>query len=344
MVKSYVQEFSNSSVFGAGDTSFSDDPIVSELPPPGMCFVAQKPDLFYTNFPPGIRKGHPYLRTRTYPTKIRNDSCENCFPYFYHRIIGVDGCKYLTALKILILVTTVPREYSLRQAIRKTWGRNTNLTKTIFLFGIGWPMKQQKLLYDESKRYGDILQDNYIDSYYNLSLKVLSGYHWWSKHCRNAPFVLRTATDNFINIANLLKVIKTRTSWKRRIFGATVTHMTPRRRVKSKVYLTTNEYPHKYLRPFCHGSAFITPASTVDLILNASPNIPYFPLEDVYFGMVMAYSQNGSGVEKIKGFDSYYKKIISNETIKCKVPSNFINLHDVKSDRMMHWIMKYCLS
>ena len=333
-------------LYASGKKNASDfDVFLTPEPPlPGMCFIAQKPGKSHTDFPPEIEKGHAYLRTRTYPNETRNDSCSGCFPYIYHNIINVKGCGDLPSIKILILVTTIPKEIAIRRAIRGTWGRNTNTTRSVFVFGVGWSTEEQEILLKESILYGDILQDNYIDSYFNLSLKVLSGYHWWSKNCQNAPFVLRTAGDNFVNTPRILHLISSKPSWPRRIIGHCWPPTWPMRVVSDKCYVTFEEYPHGKYIPYCVGTSFITPATTVNLILKTSPNVPYFAIEDVYFGMVMVNGQNASGIMNIPGFNSHYKRKDEHGKSKCEAPPDMMSIHNVKSSELMHWIWRNCVS
>ena len=321
--------------------------LTPEQPVPGMCFIAQKPGVNYPKsaFPQEILTGDPHLQTRTYPNETRNDSCSGCFPYIYHNVINAKGCDDIPSIKVLILITTVPKETAMRKVIRETWGRNTKTVRTVFLFGVGWSIAEQDTLFNESMLHGDILQDSYIDAYFNLSMKVLSGYHWWSKHCKNAPFVLRTAGDNFVNIPRMLHLIASKPSWPRVIIGHCWQPSLPMRIVSDKCYVTYKELPHKMYIPYCVGTSFITPASTVDFILETSPNVPYFPIEDGYFGMVMAQNvQNGSTIMDIPGFNLRLNKTDINETTKCKVPSNMISIHNVKSPELMNWAWKYCRS
>ena len=323
------------------------DPFLTPEPPvPGMDFIAQKPGKSHIDFPPGIEKGHPYLKARTYPNEARNDSCSGCFPYIYHNVLNVEGCGDLPSIKILILVTTIPKEIAIRTAIRETWGRNTNTTRSVFVFGVGWSSEEQEILLDESILYGDILQDNYIDSYFNLSLKVLSGYHWWSKNCENAPFVLRTAGDNFVNTPHILHLLSSKPSWPRKIIGYCfkARAVWPIRAVRSKFYVTLKEYPYDKYIAYCIGTSFITPASTVNLILETSPNVPYFVMEDVYFGMVMVNGQNASGIMNIQGFNSHYKIKDEHGKSKCEAPPDMMSIHNVKSPELMYWIWRNCLS
>ncbi len=55
--------------------------------------------------------------------------------------------------------------------------------------------------------YGDLVQENFIDSYRNLTLKTLMGIRWASIHCSNAKFVVKIDDDVIINPFYLLNYL-----------------------------------------------------------------------------------------------------------------------------------------
>ena len=233
--------------------------LVLEPPIAGMDIESgQIPWKNYTGFSRNVLvEGHNYTRTRTYSSKMRNESCQRCFPFIYKNVLSVKPCDANSSLKVLLLVTTVPMENTTRIAIRDTWGRNTNSSRTVFLFGIGSSDAEQQILIDESNLYGDILQENYLDTYLNLSVKVLSGLHWWSKHCHHTPYVLRTAADNFVNMPNLLALLDSGNVSKEVIIGHCRLKDKPIRNVTNKYYVHINEYPNASYPPFCIGTTLV---------------------------------------------------------------------------------------
>ena len=47
------------------------------------------------------------------------------------------------------------------------------------------------------------MQEDFIDSYANLTVKSLMLLKWFSKSCEKVPYVLKTDDDVFINLKNL---------------------------------------------------------------------------------------------------------------------------------------------
>ncbi|XP_059163511.1 beta-1,3-galactosyltransferase 5-like isoform X2 [Physella acuta] len=131
-------------------------------------------------------------------------------------------CPYLVAV-----VPSVIDDQAQRIAIRSTWGSvaKTHLwpfahvnADVELIFVLGHQNKyteapesslaqDMKLAQDEAALYRDILFLDMQDSYYNLTLKVMSSLHWVRIHCPGAKFVLKIDVDTFVNIPLLLDLL-----------------------------------------------------------------------------------------------------------------------------------------
>ena len=56
----------------------------------------------------------------------------------------------------------------------------------------------------EQRQFGDILQEDFVDSYMNLTLKSVMGLKWASRRCPSARFLMKTDDDMFVNVPKLL--------------------------------------------------------------------------------------------------------------------------------------------
>ncbi|XP_039220238.1 beta-1,3-galactosyltransferase 2-like [Crotalus tigris] len=107
---------------------------------------------------------------------------------------------------LVLLVVTKSKYFVARQAIKHTW-RNENSVDYIsmvclFLSGNHQVFGSwlQSLLDEESSIHKDIIQQNFLDTYNNLTLKTLMGTEWISKFCPNAIYVMKADTDIFLNV------------------------------------------------------------------------------------------------------------------------------------------------
>uniref|UniRef100_A0A8B9FJI8 Hexosyltransferase n=1 Tax=Amazona collaria TaxID=241587 RepID=A0A8B9FJI8_9PSIT len=55
--------------------------------------------------------------------------------------------------------------------------------------------------------YGDIIRQDFMDTYNNLTLKAIMAFWWVTEFCSNSRFLTETDTDVFINTANLIKFL-----------------------------------------------------------------------------------------------------------------------------------------
>ena len=86
-------------------------------------------------------------------------------------------------MNILLIVSSHPKHFAHRDAIRSTWGNNFNDLHTIqpklhgqIIFQIGLDPKSfgiDRLVQEESVQYGDILIQDFIEHYNNLTIKTI---------------------------------------------------------------------------------------------------------------------------------------------------------------------------
>lgn len=53
-----------------------------------------------------------------------------------------------------------------------------------------------------------ILQENFIDTYHNLTYKGIAALRWIDSYCGQAVFVLKTDDDIFVNMYTLIRYLK----------------------------------------------------------------------------------------------------------------------------------------
>ncbi|XP_068098397.1 beta-1,3-galactosyltransferase 1-like [Hyperolius riggenbachi] len=194
----------------------------------------------------------------------------------------------------LVLLLTVERcQKEARQAIRQTWGQEDFVpgVKILRLFFLGkeaqWTNDTQQDLLKESQEHHDIIQQDYLDTYRNLTVKVLMGLHWVATYCPKASYVMKTDSDMFVNTEYLIKaVLKPEEPPRQNYFtGHLIPNSQPNRNKKSKWYVTLEEYPEKRYPLFCSGTGYVFSVDLASKIVNISPTVRWLHLEDVYVGL-----------------------------------------------------------
>ncbi|ELU11600.1 hypothetical protein CAPTEDRAFT_36919, partial [Capitella teleta] len=188
---------------------------------------------------------------------------------------------------LVIYVHSAPAHLEQRTLIRKTYAHPHNVPGIVVrtLFAIGVSAAHQEALSEESAMYGDILQEDYVDSYRNLSLKALSALRFINAQCQHARFVLKCDDDIFVNIFALVRHLQSLEEGSpapNSIFCFLWPYMPVMRDPKSKWYVSQEEWPQEAYTNYCSGSAFVLTLPVVTAIVNVVPITAYHWVDDFY--------------------------------------------------------------
>ncbi|XP_041751602.1 beta-1,3-galactosyltransferase 2 [Coregonus clupeaformis] len=196
---------------------------------------------------------------------------------------------------LVLLIVTEAQQVEAREAIRQTWGNESVVPGLVRLFLLGVKegevgRLQQSSLEAESRRHHDIIQQDYMDTYNNLTIKTLMGMHWVAAHCPGANYVMKTDSDMFVNTEYLVhKLLRPEIQPKRDYFtGYLMRGYTPNRNKESKWYMSPELYPSERYPTFCSGTGYVFSGDLVEKIYRASLGIRRLHLEDVYVGICLA--------------------------------------------------------
>ncbi|KAH9490055.1 hypothetical protein Btru_039063 [Bulinus truncatus] len=203
--------------------------------------------------------------------------------------VGCDNAE------LVLCVLSRRWNYITRHTIRKTWGSYaqvpSNNATLIFFLGSEHPSTNisdsvQPLVDHEAELFGDILQEDYIDSYYNLTLKSMSILRWISLYCPNSKFLLKSDDDMYINVPLLHHTLNgmtaSNTTGSKFIVGHVVYNGLPDRWTSSKFYVSMSVYNKTVYPTYATGPAYAMTTQTAKLLYSVSWNFSYFFLEDVF--------------------------------------------------------------
>lgn len=115
-------------------------------------------------------------------------------------------------IHLLILVKSSINNFDRRRIIRKTWGTENRfsdvLTRTVFMLGKSNDIDLEKRIKDEHRQYGDIVQYDFIDQYFNNTIKTLNAMKWASTYCNNSRFYFFSDDDMYVSIKNLIRYLR----------------------------------------------------------------------------------------------------------------------------------------
>ncbi|NXW65624.1 B3GT5 galactosyltransferase, partial [Eurystomus gularis] len=224
---------------------------------------------------------------------------------------------------LVLLVTSSYHHFDARMAIRQTWGKERTVAGqrlvTYFLLGSTMNLSQQADITAESQKYKDIIQKNFTDTYYNLTVKTMMGMEWIHRFCYQSSFVMKTDTDVFVNVFYLTELLLRKKRTTRFFTGFLKLNEYPIRKRDSKWYVSREEYPEKAYPPFCSGTGYVLSTDVASHIYNISESVSFIKLEDVFIGLCLdklkiqpeeLHSEQTFFPEKIRFSVARFKKIV----------------------------------
>ncbi|XP_033761236.1 lactosylceramide 1,3-N-acetyl-beta-D-glucosaminyltransferase-like [Pecten maximus] len=228
--------------------------------------------------------------------KIKNSASElkttglvNLHPFRYLNNPGHCQFKNNGMRTILIIVKSTVRNVLLRHAIRKTWGNiiDENV-KIVFMLGRNNSRHfQQDTIDTEAAKYKDIVQEDFVDTYFNNTLKSIMSFNWAAQYCEDAQFLLFVDDDFLIDVPKIQNYIYSipESDVATLFTGHRIIQPVVRDR-ESKWYLSWEAFPYKYWPPYLAGGAYLTSMPVAKKFSYAFPYIDMLGIDDAWLGIV----------------------------------------------------------
>lgn len=210
--------------------------------------------------------------------------------------------------QLTLLIKSALPNVKRREAIRRTWGYEQRFSdvhvRRVFLLGASTSSAQMDTADTEARQYGDIVQSDFIDAYFNNTIKTMMGLKWVVEHCQSAQYYMFVDDDYYVSMKNVLRFIAHPTlypenavslnsMWEHkakvqheRLFGGFVFQTRPLRHKFSKWHVTLKEYPFNKWPPYVTAGAFIlSRAAAIDLYYT-SMYTKHFRFDDIYLGLL----------------------------------------------------------
>ncbi|XP_008583813.1 PREDICTED: UDP-GlcNAc:betaGal beta-1,3-N-acetylglucosaminyltransferase 7, partial [Galeopterus variegatus] len=199
---------------------------------------------------------------------------------------------------LLVVIKSVITQHDRREAIRRTWGhqqesagRGRGAVRTLFLLGTASKQEErthyQQLLAYEDRLYGDILQWDFLDTFFNLTLKEIHFLKWFDIYCPNVPFIFKGDDDVFVNPTNMLEFLADRQPQEYLFVGDVLQSARPIRKKENKYYIPGVLYSKASYPPYAGGGGFLMTGSLARRLHHACDTVELFPIDDVFLGMCL---------------------------------------------------------
>ncbi|RWS09455.1 Beta-1:3-galactosyltransferase brn-like protein [Dinothrombium tinctorium] len=260
---------------------------------------------------------------------VRNENSSGIINSYNYRFIieNKHKCKNKSGesyehVRVLIMIKSAIKHIESRDGIRSTWGSegkfSDGLIKRVFVLGScdgvqfedlkGKEITCENVIKNESMTNNDIVQIDFIDNYYNNTIKMMSAQKWAVKFCPKADFILFVDDDYYVSMKNLLKFLRNPFTYDddpnyfsenfvipkplpsnfdgRLYAGHVYVNEPPIRSKMSKWRISLQEYPYSLFPPFVLAGTLILSNSALIDIYYASFYVKHFRFDDVYIAML----------------------------------------------------------
>ncbi|RWS29375.1 Beta-1:3-galactosyltransferase brn-like protein [Leptotrombidium deliense] len=227
-------------------------------------------------------------------------------------------------IRLLIVVKSAIKHTHRRNTIRNSWGYENRFSdvrvKRVFMVGscenvafdvsVKYSSKKrcQDIIDEENEHYGDIVQANFIDEYYNNTVKTMMSMKWTWRNCPTAQFIFFVDDDYYVSLKNLLKFVrnpfkygdessfylnpfetpdKLPDGYDGRLYaGFVFSGSKPHRYKFSKWTVTLTEYPYSKFPPYVTAGAIVLSQASLVQMYYASLYTKHFRFDDIYVGLL----------------------------------------------------------
>lgn len=263
----------------------------------------------------GIEDNHlkPWDITSTNCSANHNISSQDWFKTLgpnFKQFLLYRHCRYFPMLlnhpekcrgdiDLLMVIKSVATQHDRREVIRKTWGKeqvlNGKKIKTLFLIGKSSNEAEranhQKLVEFEDYIYGDILQWDFLDSFFNLTLKETHFLKWFNTYCPGVRYIFKGDDDVFVSVENIFEFLESSSQTKDLFVGDVIFKAVPIRKKENKYYIPHAMYSKSNYPPYAGGGGFLMDGALARRLYWVADSIELYPIDDVFLGMCLEMLQ-----------------------------------------------------
>lgn len=207
--------------------------------------------------------------------------------------------KCMGDVYLLMVVKSVATQHDRREVIRKTWGKERVVDgkkiKTLFLLGksssVAEKANHQKLVEYEDYIYGDILQWDFLDSFFNLTLKETHFLKWFHIYCPSVRYVFKGDDDVFVSVENIFEYLESSNHGKNLFVGDVIFKAKPIRKKENKYYIPQALYNKTHYPPYAGGGGFLMDGTLARRLYWVADTLELYPIDDVFLGMCLEVLQ-----------------------------------------------------
>ncbi|XP_060702174.1 N-acetyllactosaminide beta-1,3-N-acetylglucosaminyltransferase 3-like isoform X1 [Hemiscyllium ocellatum] len=200
---------------------------------------------------------------------------------------------------LLLVIKSDPFNNDRRDMVRRTWGKERRFQgvqiKRVFITALSPNEHEQaklnRVLELENRQHRDILQWDFLDTFFNLTLKQFKLLQWLDVYCPKAQFIFNGDDDVFANSDNMVEYLQGMEAGQKGgqhlYVGHLIAGVGPIRERWSKYYIPEVVTSSQSYPPYAGGGGILMSRHTASVIYSVAREIEVFPIDDVFFGMCL---------------------------------------------------------
>ena len=156
------------------------------------------------------------------------------------------------------------------------------MAKVVFIVGRSSNISIETEVHHENSQFNDIVQGNFLDSYYNLAYKSITAFNWLHYHCKGADIIMKVDDDIVLDVQKVLAAVSPYQNAQRHFMCYFYNHSIVIRDKESKFYVPVTEVSSKHYPPYCNGWVYIYTADIVEEMCEALEKTEKFKIEDIW--------------------------------------------------------------
>lgn len=249
----------------------------------------------------------------------QQDLVKYVLPYNDTSLIDPRTPQNETLFAVVIICSSVPNVKS-REAIRSTWARDSwtaDHSRVYFLLGRSSNDSLNEAIVQESEKHGDIIQQDFSDTYNNLTIKSVMLLKWILHSNLSPRYIMKTDDDMFVHLPNLFKVLREKGKQKL-LLGCLIKGASPIKDRTSKWFVPDVIFSEHTYPPYLSGTGYVMSYDVVPVLYSTALDTPFFYLEDVFITGICARraglkpeNNNGFNFSKRKNDTCVFRSIVT---------------------------------
>lgn len=220
-----------------------------------------------------------------------------------------------SSVRLVLVIKSAIDNFNRRLAIRNSWGYEERFydvgVKRIFILGVTRNRTALREISNEQEEFGDIVQADFLDTYYNNTIKTMMAFKWAVEYC-DAKFYLFSDDDMYISVKNILRFVRNPTEYPQylerakdnevskhlnkvtdydlpegvKFISGFVQFSAPHRHQCSKWYVSLDEYPYHKWPPYVSAGSYVVSREALKQMHFASYFTQHFRFDDIYIGLL----------------------------------------------------------